>query len=131
MLAARHKKSPDAMSKGIFGTSRLTAFVSKDSHYSIPKAAVQLGLGTDSIVYVDVDDDGRMISSDLERMILKSIENNDQVKNLEDYYKRWALLTELSSVLGLKKESLEDRSKIEINKEHVNDLIEERSKAKV
>ena len=25
MLAARHKKSPDVMSKGIFGTSRLTA----------------------------------------------------------------------------------------------------------
>ena len=77
MLAARHKKLPDAMSKGIFGTSRLTAFVSKESHYSIPKAAVQLGLGTESIVYVDVDDDGRMLPSDLERLILKSIENNE------------------------------------------------------
>tara|TARA_Y100001970_G_scaffold244726_1_gene311154 strand:+ start:2405 stop:3802 length:1398 start_codon:yes stop_codon:yes gene_type:complete len=77
MLAARHKKLPDAMSKGIFGASRLTAFVSKDSHYSIPKAAVQLGLGTDGIVYVDVDNDGRMIPSDLERLVLKSIENNE------------------------------------------------------
>ena len=48
-----------------------------------------------------------------------------------NYYKMWELLTELSSVLGLKEESLEDRNKIEINKVKVNFLIEERSKAKI
>ena len=64
------------------------------------------------------------------RALKKSIENNDQVENLENYYKKWELLTELTSVLGLKKESLENRNKIEINKEQVNNLIEERSKAK-
>ena len=65
------------------------------------------------------------------RKLKKSIENNDQVKNLENYYKRWELLTELSSVLGLKKESLKDRNNIELNKDYVNDLIVERSKAKI
>jgi len=77
MLAARHKKIPNAMSKGLFGAKKLKAFVSKDSHYSMSKAAVQLGLGTESIVYVNVDNQGRMEISDLERLILESINNNE------------------------------------------------------
>jgi len=65
------------------------------------------------------------------RKLKKLIENNDEIKNLENYYKRWELLTDLSSVLGLKKEYLENKNKIEINKEQVNDLIEERTQAKI
>ena len=65
------------------------------------------------------------------RTLKKSIESNYEVRNLENYYYRWQILAELSSVLGLKEESLKDRNKIDINKEEVNLLIEERSKAKI
>ncbi len=67
------------------------------------------------------------------RKLKKSIENNEQVSNLENYYKKWELLIELSSVLGLKEELIKDTNKlgIEIDKDQVNFLIEERSKAKI
>ncbi len=64
------------------------------------------------------------------RKLKKSIENNEQVNNLENYYQKWELLTELSSVLGLQEELIKNTNKIEIDKDQVNFLIEERSKAK-
>ena len=54
-----------------------------------------------------------------------------KVNNLENYYKSWKLLTELSSVLGLKEELIKDKAKIQIDKDQVNFLIDERSKAKI
>ena len=54
------------------------------------------------------------------RKLKKSIENNEQVNNLENYYKKWELLTELSSVLGLKEELIKDKSKTEIDSININ-----------
>ena len=78
MLAARQKIAPDAMKKGLFKTPELTLFVSKDSHYSMVKSAIQLGIGMNNVVKVDVDKDGEMVTSDLERLIKKSIERNQK-----------------------------------------------------
>lgn len=73
MLAARQKKAPETMKKGLFKTPELTLFVSKDSHYSMVKSAIQLGIGMDNVMKVDTDSEGKMLVSDLERLIKKSI----------------------------------------------------------
>ena len=73
MLAARQKKVPETMKKGLFKSPELTLFVSKDSHYSMVKSAIQLGIGMDNVVKVDTDSEGKMLVSDLERLIKKSI----------------------------------------------------------
>jgi len=78
MLAARQKKAPETIKKGLFQTPELTLFVSKDSHYSMVKSAVQLGIGTDNVMKVDTDDEGKMLVSDLERLIKESIEKNQK-----------------------------------------------------
>ena len=76
MLAARQKKAPETLKKGLFQTPELTLFVSKDSHYSMIKSAIQLGIGMDNVMKVDTDEEGKMLVSDLERLIKKSIGKN-------------------------------------------------------
>ena len=44
---------------------KLTVFTSVHSHYSIDKSAQVMGLGTDNIVKVPVDDTGRMQIAEL------------------------------------------------------------------
>ena len=78
MLAARQKKAPETLKKGLFQTPELTLFVSKDSHYSMIKSAIQLGIGMDNVMKVDTDEEGKMLVSDLERLIKKSIGKNQK-----------------------------------------------------
>jgi len=78
MLAARQNKAPETIKKGLFETPELTAFVSKDSHYSMVKSAIQLGIGMDNVMKVDTDSEGKMLVSDLERLIKKSIGKNQK-----------------------------------------------------
>lgn len=73
MLAARHYCMPKVMSSGLFGVSPMTIFVSRDCHYSMIKSANQLGIGTDNIIKVDVDEDGRMIPDTLDQAIQSSL----------------------------------------------------------
>lgn len=68
MVTARNKLFPSIKSEGYFprpynvqaSYGKLVVFTSEHSHYSIDKAAQVMGLGTDSIVKVPVDDIGRM-----------------------------------------------------------------------
>ena len=78
MLAARQKKAPETLKKGLFQTPELTLFVFKDSHYSMIKSAIQLGIGMDNVMKVDTDEEGKMLVSDLERLIKKSIGKNQK-----------------------------------------------------
>ncbi|MDG1545185.1 MAG: pyridoxal-dependent decarboxylase [Candidatus Poseidoniia archaeon] len=78
MLAARQKKAPETIKKGLFQTAELTVFVSKDSHYSMVKSAIQLGIGMDNVIKVDTDNEGKMLVSDLERLIKESIGKNQK-----------------------------------------------------
>ena len=78
MLAARQKKAPGTIKKGLFQTAELTVFVSKDSHYSMVKSAIQLGIGMDNVIKVDTDNEGKMLVSDLERLIKESIGKNQK-----------------------------------------------------
>ncbi len=75
MLAARQKIYPEALCNGMFGSNAIAAFVSVDAHYSMLKAANQIGIGTNNIIKVDVDEEGRMDVGLLKKSIGKSIKN--------------------------------------------------------
>ncbi|MGH0164037.1 UNVERIFIED_CONTAM: hypothetical protein FKN15_046202 [Acipenser sinensis] len=72
MLVARYKMFPEVKEKGMSAVPRLVAFTSEHSHFSIKKGAAALGIGTDSVILVKVDDRGKMIPSDLERRIIEA-----------------------------------------------------------
>jgi glutamate/tyrosine decarboxylase-like PLP-dependent enzyme len=69
---ARSERFPDIRRLGN-GHYNMCVFVSSDAHYSHNKAMMLLGLGLDNLILVDTDQEGRMIPSDLEAKIKKSI----------------------------------------------------------
>ncbi|XP_054464348.1 cysteine sulfinic acid decarboxylase isoform X2 [Anoplopoma fimbria] len=69
MNLARYHFLPDVKSQGLCGLPRLNVFTSSESHYSVKKSAAFLGIGTDNVITVEVDDGGRMIPEDLEEKI--------------------------------------------------------------
>lgn len=77
LLAARHKQNPDSKIEGLFNQRRLVGFVSKDSHYSMLKAANQSGIGLNNIIQIPVDSDGKMRLDYLESNIEKVKKKDD------------------------------------------------------
>ncbi len=63
---ARHFRNASTKDDGN-GAGEYAIFVSDQAHYSLKKAAVVLGFGVKSIVPVQTDAAGRMITSDLEK----------------------------------------------------------------
>ncbi|KAG0243165.1 hypothetical protein BGW41_002805 [Actinomortierella wolfii] len=63
---------PYPMNESSYG--KLIAFTSSAGHYSLAKSAVIMGLGSENIVGVPTDADGRMIPEELERLIQEHIE---------------------------------------------------------
>jgi len=59
MLLARHQCCPDIKTRGLQGQT-LVAYVSDQAHYSSLKAANVLGIGSDNLIAVTSDDQGRM-----------------------------------------------------------------------
>jgi len=72
MNLARFRKFPEVKEKGLRQLPRMVAFTSAHSHYSNKKNASLMGLGTDDLIRVKVDNQGRMDVEDLERCILKA-----------------------------------------------------------
>lgn len=71
-LAARHKMFPLYKEKGTSSLpGQLVMFTSDQCHYSIKSCASVCGLGTDNCVCVPSDDQGHMITSELERLIVE------------------------------------------------------------
>jgi glutamate/tyrosine decarboxylase-like PLP-dependent enzyme len=68
LLSARNKFLPSAKNQGV-GDHKLVAFVSDQAHYSFLKAMNITGLGTDNLIKIPSDLQGRMIPSELERAI--------------------------------------------------------------
>ena len=77
MMCARHKADSNTKRAGVNGL-RLKAFVSEQCHYSLGTAAAILGIGTDNLVLVKSDTNGRMIPKELEKEITYSIANGDK-----------------------------------------------------
>ncbi|MEH6445097.1 MAG: pyridoxal-dependent decarboxylase [Oceanospirillaceae bacterium] len=73
MLLARHKAAPQAKTQGLGGKT-LVAFVSDQAHYSGLKAANVLGIGSDNLIAVQSDSDGKIDPEQLEIEIKRTIE---------------------------------------------------------
>ncbi|XP_034064840.1 cysteine sulfinic acid decarboxylase isoform X1 [Gymnodraco acuticeps] len=69
MNLARYRLFPEVKSQGLWAVPRLTIFTSAESHYSVKKGAAFLGIGTDNIIVVKVDEGGRIIPEDLDEKI--------------------------------------------------------------
>ncbi len=72
MMLARQHACPDIKSKGFEGRT-LVAYVSDQAHYSGQKAANVLGIGTDNLIAVESDEEGRIKPEALQMEIDKSI----------------------------------------------------------
>jgi len=69
LLLARNTRFPETRRFGN-GNTRFSVFVSEEAHYSFFKAMNQLGIGTDNLIPVPADAQGRLRASELERLIL-------------------------------------------------------------
>ncbi|MDP6906611.1 MAG: aminotransferase class V-fold PLP-dependent enzyme [Candidatus Thalassarchaeaceae archaeon] len=68
MILARDQAFPNAITSGING-SELAVFVSEDSHYSLLMSAHVLGIGSEGVIKIETDIDGRMKPSALQQAI--------------------------------------------------------------
>lgn len=66
---ARHQKVPEFRKRGPQG-ERFKIFVSNSAHYSLRKACLATGLGTDALVSVETDPGGRMKPDHLSEVIV-------------------------------------------------------------
>jgi len=71
MLLARHKACPQAKTQGIRDT--MVAYVSDQAHYSSLKAINVLGVGSDNLIAVASDEQGRILPDALEQAIKSSL----------------------------------------------------------
>lgn len=77
MFSARNKICPDIKTQGMHSSSRLSAFVSEQSHYSFDIAANLLGIGTDRVYKIPVDAGGSMRVDLLDSAVQKSLEKGE------------------------------------------------------
>ncbi|KAJ3412833.1 hypothetical protein HDV05_000174 [Chytridiales sp. JEL 0842] len=75
MITARARLYPKHRTLGAAACGEiLTVFTSEASHYSIDKSAASLGIGLNHVVKVPVTSDGRMIPSELKRLLEENIQ---------------------------------------------------------
>uniref|UniRef100_A0A672M7A3 Cysteine sulfinic acid decarboxylase n=1 Tax=Sinocyclocheilus grahami TaxID=75366 RepID=A0A672M7A3_SINGR len=72
MNIARYWAFPQVKTQGLWATPRMAIFTSQQSHYSMKKAAAFLGIGTDNVFIVQVDESGSMRPEDLEVKIVQA-----------------------------------------------------------
>lgn len=75
VMLARQKYYPDIREKGMAGRE-LVVFCSDQSHYSLQKAVIILGLGADNLIAVETDNNGCMKIDALQMEIDKAIQAN-------------------------------------------------------
>ena len=69
MQIARHRIFPQIKTQGYDSMGKLSAFVSREAHYSFEKAANVLGVGEENVIKINTDEAGRMLPEDLEERI--------------------------------------------------------------
>lgn len=72
MFSARNRMFPDARFEGLEAGLKLTAFVSEHAHYSFETAANLLGIGSNAVIKVKADKNGRMIPDALQSSLEES-----------------------------------------------------------
>ncbi|XP_076071397.1 glutamate decarboxylase 1-like [Mytilus galloprovincialis] len=75
MLSARHKRFPSVKYSGMSSKGDIVVYTSEQSHFSINKAAMLLGIGLDNVIAVDCDSNGKMKVDVLRTKIKHSIAN--------------------------------------------------------
>ncbi|KAJ5994099.1 hypothetical protein N7451_009823 [Penicillium sp. IBT 35674x] len=71
IVIARNNLYPDTKKEGN-GGYRFVLFTSAHGHYSVEKAAQMLGFGSSAVWQVPIDKQGRMIPSELEKLVQKA-----------------------------------------------------------
>ncbi|KAL2842351.1 hypothetical protein BJY01DRAFT_236032 [Aspergillus pseudoustus] len=71
IVIARNNLYPDTKTDGN-GDYKFVLFTSAHGHYSIEKAAQMLGLGSNAVWSVPVDNEGRLIPEELEKLVQKA-----------------------------------------------------------
>lgn len=74
MHLAHSKADPNYLTRGAAGGPRCVAFTSDQSHYSYLKSARLTGLGSDNLISVATDGQGRMLPDALEAAVKKAKE---------------------------------------------------------
>ena len=77
MLVARDQKRPIARRRGIRGRM-MRVYTSELCHYSVAKAVTMLGIGLDNLVYVAVDERGRMDPAALREAVCADLAHGHQ-----------------------------------------------------
>jgi glutamate/tyrosine decarboxylase-like PLP-dependent enzyme len=72
MALARHQADPELKTVGMTQRQPLVAFVSAASHYSFAKAASLLGIGSQHLIPVPTDEDGKMRVDVLESLLIET-----------------------------------------------------------
>jgi len=73
IVVARNTLFPQTKAEGNGAVKgRLLLYTSAHGHYSIEKAAQALGFGSSSVIPVPVDESGRMLVSELERLVIEA-----------------------------------------------------------
>ncbi|KAJ3365248.1 hypothetical protein GGF32_009753 [Allomyces javanicus] len=72
MCTARNVMFPSIKTDGLHSLPPLAVFTSVQSHYSVEKSAMILGIGRKYVFAVECTPDGRMLASDLETQILNA-----------------------------------------------------------
>lgn len=75
IVIARNNLFPNTKTDGN-GDYKFVLFTSTHGHYSIEKAAQMLGLGSSAAWSVPIDKEGRMIPSELEKLVQKALSEN-------------------------------------------------------
>ncbi|KAJ4332885.1 Glutamate decarboxylase 2 [Didymella glomerata] len=76
IVIARNTLYPSTKTEGN-GSHKFTLFTSAHGHYSVEKAANLFGLGSKNVISVPVDSSGRMLSSELSRLVKESKEKGE------------------------------------------------------
>jgi glutamate/tyrosine decarboxylase-like PLP-dependent enzyme len=69
MHCARYYQDNTVRDRGNYDAPQLVAFTSAQSHYSIKKAAMLMGIGLDNVISVACDNEGKMLIDALEEAI--------------------------------------------------------------
>lgn len=72
MFSARNQIAPESRHKGYDKNLKLRAFVNEHAHYSFANAANIIGIGTESLIKIKADENGRMIPEILEQQLIAS-----------------------------------------------------------
>ncbi|XP_025081278.1 cysteine sulfinic acid decarboxylase-like isoform X2 [Pomacea canaliculata] len=71
---ARFQRDSTVREKGLYQSPRLRLYCSKEAHYSMEKAALFLGIGTDNVIGISTDSRGCMLPDILDMKILEDKE---------------------------------------------------------